>query len=263
MGNQTTGRNELNTPQNFKEFWSFYVGEHINPLTRFIHVAGTTLALILLIATFLSKAWWGLLIAPAVAYAGAWLSHFTIEKNKPATFRYPFWSLLADFLMLYKTFNNTMEAEVAEIKKQKGLKSFALLIFLSATLFQVKAMAQASGETFELMRKTARERYEDFYERQRKQEAWELEKAKGIAELKQDRSVSAVESERARKERVEQRKKEIDEIAPLEPAYLKQQKEDKKKELQIESEYAKRLNQVREYQKKQYPIPEKEEYDLE
>lgn len=262
MGNQTTGRNELSTPQNFKEFWSFYVGEHLNPLTRFIHVLGTTLAFILLIATFLSKAWWGLLLVPTLAYASAWLSHFLIEKNKPATFRYPVWSLVSDLIMLYKTYNNTMEAEVERVKKERGLKSFVLLGLLCSALLQSKAMAQ-SGENFEQMRRNARERYEDFYERQRKQEAWETEKSKGIDELKQKRSVSAVEKERDRKEQVEFRKKEVDQLAPLEPAYLKQQKEDRKKELQIESDYAKHMNEVNRYQEKQYPIPEKEEYDLE
>ncbi len=262
MGNQTTGRSELSTPQNFKEFWSFYVGEHINPLTRFIHVLGTTVALILLAATFLSKVWWGLLLAPTVAYAAAWFSHFVVEKNRPATFRYPLWSLMADFVMLYKSYNNTMDAEVERVKKERGLKSLVIFSLLFSSFFQMKAMAQ-SGQEFEQMRKNARERYEDFYERKKKQEAWEVEKSKGVEDLKQKRSVNAVEKERDRKEQVEVRKKEIDEIAPLEPAYLKQQKEDKKKELEVESEYAKRKNEVLNYQKKQYPIPEKEEYDLE
>lgn len=261
MGDQTAGRSKLASPKNFKEFWIFYVGEHINPLTRFLHVSGTTLALILLLATFLSKAWIGLLMAPILAYAIAWISHFVIEKNKPATFRYPLWSLMADFVMLYKSFNNTMEAEVAKVKKLKGLSSF-LFAFLASCFFQSSASAQCD-ENFNKMREQAKERYENFYERQRKEEEWNKEKDKGIAELKKRREQQNAELEKARLERVELRKKEFDAIAPLEAEYLAEQKKNKAKELEIERQYAQCLEKTRSYEKKQYPLSSKEEYGLE
>lgn len=259
MGNQVTGRDELNNPKNFKEFWLFYVGEHLNPLSRFLHTLGTTLALIILVAVFLSKVWWGLLLVPVVGYGFAWISHFLVEKNKPATFRYPLWSLMGDFVMLYKTFNNTMEDEVARVKKQKNLFTILLLIF-SMQLAHAEEEAVAN---FDQMRKDAKERYEDFYERKRKREAWDVEKERGVASVKKERIEENDKMEKSRLIQVEERKKYIDAISPLEPAHLRQQKEDRTKELAVERDFSKKMDKIREYQKKTYPIPENEEYEIE
>lgn len=104
--------------ENFAEFWPFYVREHSRPATRFWHFFGTTLALGLLAAATAMRLWWVLLAVPACGYAFAWLSHLLIEKNRPATFSYPLWSLLADFKMWGLIACGRMGAEVTRIMEE-------------------------------------------------------------------------------------------------------------------------------------------------
>ena len=259
MGNQTAGRNELNQPKNLKEFWLFYVAEHLNPVTRFLHGLGTTLGIILMIAALLAKVWVGVLLFPLVAYGFAWTSHFLIEKNKPATFKYPLWSLICDFIMLYKTYNNTMEKEVAKVKQMKGLASLLFCVFYS---FSSMALQDDDGY-YERLKRESCERVQDFHDRQRKNEAWEVEKNRGAAEVKQKREAEAREMEIARLEQVEWRKRQVDSIAPLEAAHLQQQKEEKRKELEIERDFSRRMDRLHAYEKSHCKIPENEEYGLE
>jgi hypothetical protein len=83
----------------FEEFWTFYLGEHARPATRALHFAGTS-AVVATAALALLKRKPGLLaLLPVVGYGPAWVSHFFIERNRPATFRYPLESLRADFRM--------------------------------------------------------------------------------------------------------------------------------------------------------------------
>lgn len=87
--------------QNFKEFWPFYLSQHSNATNRRIHFAGTLLVHLLVLYAFITglyAALWGL---PLLGYGFAWAGHFFVEKNKPATFTYPFWSLIGDFKMFY------------------------------------------------------------------------------------------------------------------------------------------------------------------
>ena len=84
----------------YAEFWPFYLGEHSRPATRAFHYAGT-LAFIAIAAYAIATAtWWALAAGVIAAYGFAWFSHFAIERNKPATFTYPAWSLISDFRML-------------------------------------------------------------------------------------------------------------------------------------------------------------------
>lgn len=86
--------------QSFAEFYPFYLQEHGNPISRRLHFAGTTLVIALILAVILGAltAWW-LLALPVIGYGFAWVGHFFFEKNRPATFQYPFYSLAGDFVM--------------------------------------------------------------------------------------------------------------------------------------------------------------------
>lgn len=97
--------------QTFEEFWPFYVREHSLPACRAMHFIGSSLALAVLVAAvFVSP--WLLLAAPVVGYGFAWFSHFFIEKNKPASFKYPLWSFIADWKMWAMILTGRMGAEV-------------------------------------------------------------------------------------------------------------------------------------------------------
>jgi hypothetical protein len=83
----------------FAEFWPFYLREHSHPATRTLHFVGTTLSL-LLVASALALHAGGLVLAALVCgYAFAWVGHFFVEHNRPATFKYPLWSFAADWKM--------------------------------------------------------------------------------------------------------------------------------------------------------------------
>ena len=99
--------------ESFAEFWPFYVREHSVPACRALHFVGSTLVLVV-IATAAYYSWWLLLLAPLVGYGFAWIGHFTIEKNKPASFKYPLWSFIADWKMWSLMLTGRMGAEVAK-----------------------------------------------------------------------------------------------------------------------------------------------------
>ncbi len=98
--------------QSYEEFWPLYLHEHRHPATRGFHLFGTALAVVLLCLAALWGSWWLLLAAVVVGYAFAWLSHAFIEKNKPATFTHPFWSLISDFRMLGCWLTGRLEGEL-------------------------------------------------------------------------------------------------------------------------------------------------------
>ena len=107
----------MQTPrfETFEQFWPFYVKEHAKKATRTLHFIGTTTAIACGVGGLLTKRRWLLALAPLVGYGSAWIAHFFIEKNKPATFTYPLWSLRADLVMCSKIVRGTMSAEVERI----------------------------------------------------------------------------------------------------------------------------------------------------
>ena len=83
----------------FDEFYPYYLSEHSNPTCRRLHFVGTSLVIALLAYAIGSGKWMLLLAVPVVGYGLAWVGHYFFEKNRPATFTYPFYSLLGDFAM--------------------------------------------------------------------------------------------------------------------------------------------------------------------
>jgi hypothetical protein len=107
----------------FEDFWPYYLREHGKPATRRIHFVGTSLVILsALLLLFTGNLVW-LFILPVVGYAPAWFGHFFIEKNKPATFRYPFWSLYSDFRMYFLWLGGRLAEELqwagAELEERK------------------------------------------------------------------------------------------------------------------------------------------------
>ena len=103
----------------FREFWPFYVCEHSRPLTRLFHFIGTFSIFPLVCAAALYNPYIALFI-PVTAYGFAWFSHFFIEKNKPATFKYPLWSLIGDFRMFGLMMVGKMNREYENCRKSEN-----------------------------------------------------------------------------------------------------------------------------------------------
>ncbi|HEU4485986.1 MAG TPA: Mpo1-like protein [Povalibacter sp.] len=91
------------TPQNhfatFAEFYPYYLTEHSHPVCRRLHFVGTALVIACLVVALVSRNAWWLTGMPIAGYSFAWLGHFMFEKNRPATFAHPLYSLLADFVL--------------------------------------------------------------------------------------------------------------------------------------------------------------------
>jgi hypothetical protein len=83
--------------RNFRDFYPFYLSEHANRVSRRLHFTGTSIAVGLLIAAIVTGNWWLLILALVQGYAFAWVGHFFFEHNKPATFKYPAFSLMGDW----------------------------------------------------------------------------------------------------------------------------------------------------------------------
>jgi len=89
----------MNRYQSFEEFYPFYLSEHQNVISRRLHVIGTGLTIFLFMSIIITQRWSLFIFLPIFGYGFAWVGHFFFEKNKPATFTYPRWSLLGDFVM--------------------------------------------------------------------------------------------------------------------------------------------------------------------
>ena len=104
--------------KSFGEFWPYYVREHLNPLNRKLHFIGSTLAGATAIGSIVTGQLYALPLAPVVGYGFAWVGHFFVEKNKPASFKYPVYSFMGDWVMWYKIVTGKMDAEVERVQAQ-------------------------------------------------------------------------------------------------------------------------------------------------
>ncbi len=83
----------------FAEFYPFYLSQHGNRICRRLHFVGTSLVILIFFYALIEARFALLWLIPIVGYGFAWIGHFVFEKNKPATFKYPFYSLAGDFVM--------------------------------------------------------------------------------------------------------------------------------------------------------------------
>ena len=101
--------------KSFAEFWPYYVREHGHPVNRALHFAGSTLGLVCMIATLVMGNFWFIPLGLVIGYGFAWTGHFFIERNRPATFKYPLWSFRADWKMWSLMLVGRMEPEVRRV----------------------------------------------------------------------------------------------------------------------------------------------------
>jgi hypothetical protein len=103
--------------KNFSEFWPYYLSQHQSPICRWLHFVGTFQALAVIIFSFESSRYSLIPVSVLLGYALAWIGHFLVERNRPATFKYPVWSLLADIRMFLLMVSNQLGPHLRHLTK--------------------------------------------------------------------------------------------------------------------------------------------------
>lgn len=85
-----------------QEFYPFYLSEHQHPVSRILHFTGTGLIALWIALAVIDRNGWWLVLIPCSGYGFAWAGHYFFERNKPATFQYPFFSLASDFILFWQ-----------------------------------------------------------------------------------------------------------------------------------------------------------------
>ncbi|WP_394223110.1 Mpo1-like protein [Alteromonas gracilis] len=96
MTTQTSANTQF---ASFKEFYPFYLNEHKDSTCRTLHFIGSWLVLGVIALAIFTATWSYLWFIPVVGYGFAWVGHFFFEKNRPATFKHPIYSLIGDWVM--------------------------------------------------------------------------------------------------------------------------------------------------------------------
>ncbi len=95
----------------YREFWPFYLGEHRNRTNRVLHYIGTTTGVLVFLYALFTQTWMLIPVALVIGYAFAWVGHFVFEKNRPATFKHPFWSFISDYKMVFYAMTGNLKDE--------------------------------------------------------------------------------------------------------------------------------------------------------
>jgi hypothetical protein len=85
--------------KDFEDFWPYYVREHKAAGCRLLHFIGSAAGIVCLVSTFVTGNLWFIPLGLGLGYGFAWIGHFFVERNRPATFQYPLWSFRADWRM--------------------------------------------------------------------------------------------------------------------------------------------------------------------
>jgi hypothetical protein len=100
------------TYRTLREFWPFYLSQHRRPLTQALHVAGSVAALLCVGLAIAFRSGWFLLGALLAGYGFAWAAHLFVERNRPATFTYPWKSFVSDWRLLWVVVTGRLEREL-------------------------------------------------------------------------------------------------------------------------------------------------------
>ncbi len=91
--------------------------EHLDKSNRVLHFVGTTLVIMIALYSVLTLQLSYIKFIPLAGYSFAWVGHFFFEQNRPATFKYPVWSLMSDFIMYFDTINGSLDSKIEKAVK--------------------------------------------------------------------------------------------------------------------------------------------------
>jgi len=103
------------TYHSLSEFYPYYLSEHRNPICRGLHYTGSLLTIFLLLYALVTQQYYYFVLLPFIGYGFAWVGHFVFEHNKPATFQYPGYSFVCDWIMLKDFLTGQLPAKMANI----------------------------------------------------------------------------------------------------------------------------------------------------